>query len=605
MTNKKEKAKIVPYTRLSTPSVNTPNRQTKELEDFISSNLPITNNKKRNLGGALTRDQKETRAKNSITYAAPKKITINKNKKVRVACYIRISLLKEESVTFERQTMEMKSLALSEGIDLDTCDITFYQEEGGISAYKTKERPAFDKMIRDIVEFTGTDKSFTHVYAYELERITRNIELKNKIKPIFLDANCIIRLASMPSIRLDDSFADNILLDFLTAMAQQSSKSTAERQEGSQRLRASYGVYRGGTVPYGMVLEGNADIFRKHDKIMIPDENPNPLNPGKVSNANIIRSIFKLYIGGMSQTGIADKLNNDKVPTYYGAEKWSQSTIRSIILNPHYAGYSMYKHSELENGKKVHNLVKGEDGQLLEVNKPVISKEDYQKALDIKDGKRHTYTRSSTVYMLTGLLCCSDCGGRLVGGIRSKVQGPKYSCSNYQTKKASKSNSIKHNALENAIKHVVAGLLENKDILKNLSFDKADYNSAIANYKEEIAKLEVRLASEEDEEARALWTNKIRKLNAQIDAVEFNTKTTKAASDFKLSPNEFIKAWDNGEAELVYGVLTAIFDKIEISTTTKENILNDIQMKNKGWLANYDRITLVFPNGDRVAMSDM
>jgi hypothetical protein len=208
--------------------------------------------------------------------------------------------------------------------------------------------------------------------------------------------------------------------------------------------------------------------------------------------------------------------------------------------------------------------------------------------------------------MLTGLLYCSDCGGRLVGGIRAKHAGPKYSCVGYQTKKegATRSNTIQHASLENAIKHVVAGLLENKDILKNLSFDKADNNDVIAKYKEEIAKLEVRLASEDDEEARALWINKIRKYNSQIDAADFNNKTSKAISDFKLTPTDFIKAWDNGEVEAVYGVLTSIFDKIEIIPAEKDIILNDIQMSRKGWLANYYRIKLVFPNGESILMSD-
>ena len=55
------------------------------------------------------------------------------------------------------------------------------------------------------------------------------------------------------------------------------------------------------------------------------------------SEAPIIREIYSDFLLGLSISAIARKLTDAHVPTPAGKEKWSASTIKSILQNEKYA----------------------------------------------------------------------------------------------------------------------------------------------------------------------------------------------------------------------------------------------------------------------------
>ncbi len=54
--------------------------------------------------------------------------------------------------------------------------------------------------------------------------------------------------------------------------------------------------------------------------------------------AEVVRSIYDMFLQGMTYHGIAQKLNYDGVKTPGGKDKWSISTVKSILSNEKYKG---------------------------------------------------------------------------------------------------------------------------------------------------------------------------------------------------------------------------------------------------------------------------
>lgn len=61
--------------------------------------------------------------------------------------------------------------------------------------------------------------------------------------------------------------------------------------------------------------------------------------------AVIVKRIYSLFLQGMTYHGIADTLTKDGIPTPGGKEKWSISTVKSILSNEKYKGDALLQKS--------------------------------------------------------------------------------------------------------------------------------------------------------------------------------------------------------------------------------------------------------------------
>lgn len=141
--------------------------------------------------------------------------------------------------------------------------------------------------------------------------------------------------------------------------------------------------------------------------------------------AETVKEIFRLYTEeGQSISYIAKKLNDENIQREQrGNVKisgFTDRTVRIILSNPVYAGMISYgrRHTVKVEGKNNETKVVKQDDEskiiLVDgVHEPIVSKETFAKAAErLKKNVAHRKTRSdsTTVYPLTGLIRCPDCG---------------------------------------------------------------------------------------------------------------------------------------------------------------------------------------------------
>ena len=146
--------------------------------------------------------------------------------------------------------------------------------------------------------------------------------------------------------------------------------------------------------------------------------------------AETVKEIFRLYTEeGQSISYIAKKLNDENIQREQrGNVKisgFTDRTVRIILSNPVYAGMISYgrRHTVKVEGKNNETKVVKQDDEskiiLVDgVHEPIVSKETFAKAEErLKKNVAHRKTRSdsTTVYPLTGLIRCPDCGKNIFG----------------------------------------------------------------------------------------------------------------------------------------------------------------------------------------------
>jgi site-specific DNA recombinase len=108
---------------------------------------------------------------------------------------------------------------------------------------------------------------------------------------------------------------------------EQESQRTGERIKSALQTRSRQGLFQGSIPPYGYEL-CDGKLYLKED-----------------NTPSIVRRIFKEYMQGKGFDRIARELYNEGYPTpaqiaekSNGSDKWHGSSIRSILMNPHYTG---------------------------------------------------------------------------------------------------------------------------------------------------------------------------------------------------------------------------------------------------------------------------
>lgn len=123
--------------------------------------------------------------------------------------------------------------------------------------------------------------------------------------------------------------------------------------------------------------------YRNIDKRFAPDPDTGP----------ILADMYARYIGGAGYSAIASWLNDLGVLTTYGGH-WRHETVRSVLNSGFAAGLMQHR------------------GQLVPgIHEPVITAEQWQRYLEVRDGRFVLPSRAkSSRYLLVGLIRCGACG---------------------------------------------------------------------------------------------------------------------------------------------------------------------------------------------------
>ncbi|MEY8392378.1 recombinase family protein [Lachnospiraceae bacterium 45-W7] len=315
------------------------------------------------------------------------------------------------------------------------------------------ERPAFQRMLEDIK--TG---KVNCVVTKDLSRFGRNhIEVGKYIEKIFpyLGVRFIAVNDNYDSIV--NAQTDNIMVPFKNLINDAYCRDISIKIRSNLEVKRKRGDFVGPFAPYG---------YQKSEM------DKNKLEIDKEA-AEVVRSIFRLYLQGNNAYKIAEKLNKDNILTpmdykkengsafYTGFKKnlksqWTHMHVLRILGNPVYTG-TLIQGKETTPNYKVKKKVKRDQSKWSQVentHEAIISSVDFQNAKEQMQMDTRTGTAKEKVYYLSGVVKCGDCGANMV---RKTVPSGKrkfvyYVCGNHKANKdICSSHSINAGALEESV----------------------------------------------------------------------------------------------------------------------------------------------------------
>ena len=206
-----------------------------------------------------------------------------------------------------------------------------------------------------------------------------------------------------------------MMLTLLASFAQEESRSTSENMKWRIQKNFEEGKPWSGLI-FGYRYENGRFVI-------VPDE------------AEVVKSIFNMYISGMGRGSIAAKLNNDDKRTRRGAG-WTSKKIAVILRNYNYTGNLllqktyrkdyMTKRSIPNNGELPKYHAEG-------THEPIISVDEFEKVQNLMRARSEKYGKSkcNNLYPFSGLMTCGCCGKRFRR--KTVANGIVWICSTYNS----------------------------------------------------------------------------------------------------------------------------------------------------------------------------
>lgn len=349
-------------------------------------------------------------------------------KKLRVAAYCRVSTeLEEQESSYEAQ-VEYYTRKIQETENWKLAGI--YADDGK-SATNTKKRDDFKAMIKD-AEGGKIDMILTKSVSRFARNTVDSLLTIRKLK----EKNVAVVFEKEGVNTLDGT--GEILITILSSLAQEESRNISENTR--------WGVVR--KFEKGKVIVN-------HNKFMGYTKNENGDLVIVPKEAEIVRLVFRLYLEGYSAGKIAKYLEEQKIKTATGLERWHDTVVLKMLRNEKYMGDALLQKTytvDFMTKKKVMNKgivpqyyveddheaiipkdlfyrVQEELARRASVNKSAVTREKK------KNGNHSSKSKYSSEYALTGILLCGECGQeyRRVTWARNGKKKIVWRCSNRLT----------------------------------------------------------------------------------------------------------------------------------------------------------------------------
>lgn len=342
---------------------------------------------------------------------------------MRVAAYIRVSTVGqvEEGHSLEAQLQDIQTFASNKGWTM----VEVYSDEG-ISG-SLSERPGLTRILRD-----AEAGLFEVVMVHKVDRFFRDLNGFMAALKRLNDAN-----VTLISVTQNIDFTSpwgKLALVILATIAEIFLDILKEETVKGKLQRARKGLWNG-SIPFGYCngicsnctdpngpgycpYVGRADVGDGDNLVMHPIESV------------ATRLMFDWYTTGQYSDGdIADKINayEHRLPDgrivrfrskgrggsdEFPPGPFGKDTIRSLLQRPFYKGVVTYKDQELPGNHPM-----------------IVEPELYERAQLVRRTKGHNpqsqrSEKQARVFLLTGILQCAECGGRMRG--QSSNQGVRY-----------------------------------------------------------------------------------------------------------------------------------------------------------------------------------
>lgn len=326
----------------------------------------------------------------------------------KVGIYIRLSKEDEEKEKYsESESVQNQRTLLMQYIKENKFNFVAEYVDDGVSG-TSFDRPAFNKMIDDVEQ-----GKINMVITKDLSRLGRNYVQSGYYTETYFPEHNVRYIAILDNIDTALDSANNDIAPFKSILNEMYAKDTSKKINSVLQSKRNNGEYLG-TAPYGY----KKDPENKYHLVI--DEEA----------AEVVRTVFRMFLEGYGTMQIADYLSEQKIPIPSDYNKrnrgvksisyglWPQSTVRFILSNEVYTGTVVQgKRKKISFKSKKFVDVPEEDWiRVPNMHEAIVSKEDFERSKKILEATKGSRIVEND-YLFKGILQCFDCKGYI--GIRS------------------------------------------------------------------------------------------------------------------------------------------------------------------------------------------
>ena len=320
----------------------------------------------------------------------------SKYDQLRVAPYCRVSTDSEEQLTSYTMQKRVYTEMIMGKPEWQLVDI--YADEG-ISGTRADRRDEFQRMIRDCKR-----GKIDYIITKSVSRFARNtaecIEFVRQLK--LMGIGVIFEEQNIDTLKCDSE----LLMTIHAGFAQAESESMSRNITWSYRKRFE-----------------NGEVIFNYKKILGYCKGEDGQPQIVPEEAEIVRSIFDMFLSGMTLREIADYLKAEGIKTKAGGDTWSIATIQNILKNEKYCGDAItQKTVTIDCISKTRKKNTGEAPMyyIRDNHAAIIDRKTFNKAqaeIARRNSKRSPSEKSSVTgqgrhsrYALSDVMHCGECG---------------------------------------------------------------------------------------------------------------------------------------------------------------------------------------------------
>ncbi|WP_349680767.1 recombinase family protein [Clostridium sp. UBA6640] len=320
---------------------------------------------------------------------------IEEKKKLKVAAYCRVSTKfesQQSSIDLQVSHYETK---IQSNTEWEYAGVYF--DYG--SELRQKGRSNLEKMINK-----ACNGEIDYILTKSLSRLPRNV----------LDTLIIIRKLKERGINMYFENENLNSIDDEAEFAITLSGILAQEESGNLSENIQWGYQR---------KFENGDISTKYKNFMgYKCENGSLVIVPE--QAEVVKSMFQLYLDGMTLQQIKEYLESKKIKTTTGKEVWATYVIQKMLKNEKYKGCTMFQKTfttDYISGKRKVNHGERAKYYVEDTHPAIVSKDIFDRVQEeMKRRERIVYNEDGSIeaskskfnskYFLGNLLVCGDCG---------------------------------------------------------------------------------------------------------------------------------------------------------------------------------------------------
>ena len=451
---------------------------------------------------------------------------------MKIGIYTRVSTEEQKKTGISLRDQEQRGIefCIRNGYEYEV-----FSDGGYSGELSIEQRPELNRLVEKLL---SKPKEIDGIFVVDIDRLTRDAKVGFLLKQIFIEYDIKLFNVDGFEINLRDENED-LMMGIKFLLSSFELKKLRVRIKRSLERNVKDGKVMGGPFkPFG---------YQKgpENKLMIFEE-----------ESEVVKKIFQLCIEGLSTRKIADRLNEEGIPTKrsksekgyltFNGKKhtqffWRDAVIHSMLKNPLYKGERRYKGNIYPS--------------------PVIIDEDRFELVQRTLSQRNNFknTTNKHFYLLKGLIVCPICGMRFYGRKRVDLSDNQYICCSQRLKNFCGNRGINIDKMNKIIWDLVINLpnnmkmimLENKDeyhikLEKNLK----EYKQKLKVNTEEVENIldlfRVNVGGKGVVKNRLVKLEKIiNGIHSEIKRIERELKMVNTHEDFlntlKVQLNEFSK----------------------------------------------------------------